>query len=545
LSRRLAEIRPELEVVATVGLLLAIQGFLEWHFGGQTRQFPAFLPKSGIKVVGVLVSWSDMISVAVAAIAAAGLFGLLRATRTGIRMRALVSDPSLLGLTGADPTRARTLAWVLGSAFAALSGVLIAPKLGLDATLLTLLVVQAFGAAAIGFFDSLPLTYLGGLLVGVVAALATKYVSGSRVLVGLPPAIPFIALFGMLVLAPSRRLATRLRQRPPSPPPVRILPAVTAAASIPVLAAAVAVPWLVGPKLPVFTTGVSFVPLFVSLALLLYLSGQQSLCHAAFAALGATTFSHLTHGLGLPWVPALLLAGLAVVPLGAAVSIPAIRLSGVYLALATFGLGILLQNVVFGTGIMFGGRGFRSAPRPTFAHGDRAFYLTVLLVAVLCALAAVAVARSRLGRLLRALGDAPVALSTQGLSVNTTRVLAFCVSAAMAGIAGALLIAAPGQSSGTGFGPFQSLTWVAVLAICGRRLILSSALAAALLVVIPAYLPKSIVSVETMLFGGLALAAALLSDGGLRVNLAEAEDRRRRSAIRSRTRPYVVKEATA
>jgi branched-subunit amino acid ABC-type transport system permease component len=543
LSRRLSDIRPELEVVATVGLLLLIQGFIEWHFGAATKPFREFLPTRTVDLAGVAVRYGQIITVAIAAAAAVFLFVLLRYTRLGMRMRALVSDPSLLGMTGASATRVRTLAWVIGCSFAALSGILIAPALGLDASLLTLLVVQAFGAAAIGLFTSLPLTYLGGLVIGVGASLLTRYVNGtSQAILGLPSALPFIVLFAMLILAPKRRLSRGpARTRPPTPPPIRVPPRVAVAGAAVTTAVAAAVPLFVGAKLPVFITAVSFVPLFLSLALLLHLSGQISLCHAAFAAFGATTFSHLTHGMGVPWVPALLLSAAAVVPLGAAVAIPAIRLSGVYLALATFGLGILMQRVAFGTALMFGGRGYRSAPRPSFATSDRTFYLLALAVAVVCAALVTLVVRSRLGRLLRALGDSPTALGTQGLDVNTTRTLVFCLSAAVAGLAGALFIAAPGQASGTGFGPFQSLTWLAVLAICGRRVVFSSALAAAVLVVLPAYLPSSLVHVQTMLFGGAAIVAALLSDGALRPNLEEANDRIRRSAIRARGRTRLTR----
>jgi len=114
------------------------------------------------------------------------------------------------------------------------------------------------------------------------------------------------------VLVPARRLGRgSVRVRPATGQPVRVPRPAAFALTAVGLAALVAVPWLVGARLPVFTSGVTFVMVFVSLALLLYLSGQISLCHAAFAAVGATTFSHLTHGLGLPWVAALLLTGAA------------------------------------------------------------------------------------------------------------------------------------------------------------------------------------------------------------------------------------------
>ena len=98
-------------------------------------------------------------------------------------------------------------------------------------------------------------------------------------------------------------------------------------------------------QLPYWSDGMTQVILFLSLGLLVRTSGQVSLCQAAFAAIGATTMGHLTAGFGLPWGVALLLAGLAAVPVGAFIAIPAIRLPGVFLALATFGFGVTMEQM--------------------------------------------------------------------------------------------------------------------------------------------------------------------------------------------------------
>jgi ABC-type branched-subunit amino acid transport system permease subunit len=231
-------------------------------------------------------------------------------------------------------------------------------------------------------------------------------------------------------------------------------------------------------------------------------------------------FSHFTTGLGLPWFVALIAAGLATVPLGAIVAIPAIRLSGIYLALATFGFGILMERVVYGTGFMFGGTGLRAAPRPDFAgldpRSDTAFYYMVLALAVAGCALVLAVSRSRLGRILRALRDSPVALTTHGVSVNTTRLIVFCLSAFLAGVAGCLFVAATGQAGTAGFGPFQSLIWLAVLAVSGRRLVVSAPVAALLLAVLPSYAPDGFTNYQTMLFGGLAILIPVLGTTRIR-----------------------------
>jgi branched-subunit amino acid ABC-type transport system permease component len=538
LARRLAGARPTMTIVATVGLLLFLQGFLTWRFGAETRPFPAFLPTTRIRLAGVGVEYGQIITVVIVAAVAAGLYAFLRRSRLGVAMRGQLDDPALLALAGTSPRRVRRAAWIIGATLAGLTGVLIAPSLGLDAVLLTLLVVQAFGAAAVGAFASLPVTYAGGLVVGVASALATRAVAHTPRLSGLPPSMPFLVLFVVLVLMPRRRLAATgaaarrpTPERPPLPPALSRLG--LAAGGIALLA----VPSVVGARLPVYINGLTFVLIFLSLGLLVHLSGQISLCQAAFAAVGATTFSHLTHGLGLPWPVALVLAGLAVVPLGAFVAVPAIRLAGIYLALATFGLGVLLERVVFSTGFMFGGRGFRVAPRPDGLSSDRAYYYVVLAVVVVAAGLVVALTRSRLGSLLRALADSPVALATHGLSTNVTRVLVFCLSAFLAGVAGALFIAAPGQASGVGFGSFQSLLWLAVVTLAGTRLLASPFLAAGLLVVLPAYASGSFSpEYQSMAFGALAIAVAVLADGRLvrQPNFALRRSRWREAALPAR-----------
>lgn len=414
---------------------------------------------------------------------------------------------------------------------------LIAPFLGLDAGLLTLLVVQAFGAVAIGRFRSLPLTYAGGLVLGVAANILTKEFAGRPALGGLPSSLPFIVLVVALVLWPPRAVG-RANPAPvdperaprPRPAPWR-LAAVGAGA-----AAVVALPHLVGPKLPSYTAGGALVVTFVSLALLVRGSGQISLCHAAFGAVGATAFSHFasSSGLGLPWFAALLLAGAAAVPLGALVAIPAIRLSGVYLALATFGFAILMERVAYPTGVMFGATGSRAAPRPSFAGGDTAlFYVTVAVAAAACLLV-VAVSRTRLGRLLRGLAESPTALTTNGLSTNVTRLAAFAASAFLAGVAGALLAAGAGNVNGRSFASFNSLLYLVVLAVAGRRLVLSAVIAAGLLAVAPAYVPDALVAHQALLFGAATVLLLAVRGKTIRPRTTRAAERLAGSPVNAR-----------
>jgi len=537
LARSLSIVDAATAVVATVGLLLAVQGLIQWRYGTAARQLEPFLTGTAVHLGGVAVTRQQAATVLVGLVAAGGVLAFLRFSRLGVQMRAVVGNPDLLALAGTDPTPVRTAAWIIGSGFAALSGVLIAPFLGLEATLLTLLVVQAFGAVAIGRFRSLPLTYAGGVALGIAANILTKEFAGRPALGGLPSSLPFIVLVVALVLWPPRTVGRGNAASFDAERADRRWPAQARLAAIGVGAATlVALPHLVGPKLPSYTAAAALVVTFVSLALLVRGSGQISLCHAAFGAVGATAFSHFasSSGLGLPWFAALLLAGAAAVPIGALVAIPAIRLSGVYLALATFGFAILMERVAYPTGVMFGATGSRHAPRPSFAGGDTAlFYVTVAMAAAACLLVVV-VSRTRLGRLLRGLAESPTALTTNGLSTNVTRLAAFAASAFLAGVAGALLAVGAGNVNGRSFASFNSLLYLVVLAVAGRRLVPSAIIAAGLLAVAPAYVPDELVAHQALLFGVTIVVLLAVRGMTIRPRTTRTAERLEGSPVHSR-----------
>jgi ABC-type branched-subunit amino acid transport system ATPase component/branched-subunit amino acid ABC-type transport system permease component len=514
MARRLADASATMQVAATIGLVLAVQGFFTAMFGTVARTFPAWLPQHSVKIGGVFVGEDQMIITGIALVATVALFGFFRWTRLGLAMRAVVDNPELLDLGGTSPAMVRRWAWIIGSSFATLAGVLLAPTLNLDATVLTLLVVQAFGAAAIGRFTSLPLTYVGGLAVGIVASVVTKYVvTGSAALAGLPSSIPFIVLFAVLVLTPRAKLAAR---RMPRPQPVVSYAAparVQIAGAIVLGAVLLVVPHLVNAgQLPYWSDALTQVVLFLSLGLLVRTSGQVSLCQAAFAAIGATTMGHLTAGFGLPWGAALLLAGLTAVPVGAFLAIPAIRLPGVFLALATFGFAVTMEQMGYPLWIMFGSSSLGVAVnRPSFAQGDIAYYYLMLAFAAAVGLLVMWLVRSRLGRLLRGMADSPVALATHGTSVMVTRVLVFCVAAFLAAISGALFGGVVHTVTSTDFTSLGSLTLLALLVIVPGREPWYAFAAAFALVVIPSWIStgETVTDWLNVLFGLSAVLVAL------------------------------------
>jgi ABC-type branched-subunit amino acid transport system ATPase component/branched-subunit amino acid ABC-type transport system permease component len=512
LTRMLSEVGTQYQIVGMIGLTLGIAGVLtlwgnSWSDPGQYVQFPDFLPTETFTVFDVNVGYNQLITMLIALVSAVGLYLFFRWSRLGVGMRAVVDNPDLVNISGTNPLRVRRWAWVIGTTFAAMSGLLLGPTIGLSVTLLILLVVQAFGAAAVGYFSNLPLTYVGGLLIGIAAALSTKYINDITWLGGLPPSIPFIVLFVALLVTPRRLLA--LRRSPPPPPPHA---SYRAPARVNLLAAAVLVavllfiPDLVGVKLAAWTVALLYVILFLSLGLLVRTSGQVSLAQLGLAAVGAAAFGHLVSDHHVPWLPAVLLAGLIAVPIGAIIAIPAIRLSGVFLALATLGFGIMLEQMFYTQDIMFGPTSAGvHATRPSIGQSDRGYYYVVLAAAVLCSIFVVALTRGRLGRLLRALSDSPLALDTQGTTINLTRLLVFCISAFLAGIFGALYGGFVGSINGTSFPAFNSLTILALVVLVLGGAPWYAITAAAAFQLIPAYVTATDINTYLQILFGFAV----------------------------------------
>ena len=521
-------------IVATVGVLLVIQAICVLLFGNSPLSVGAFLPVGQVTLFGVVVTYDKIIIVGVALVATVVLYTFFRRTRSGKSMRAVVDNPQLLDLAGTNPARVRRVAWMIGCVFATLCGPLLVQLLGrVDPGTLTALVIQAFAAAALGSFTSLPLTYVGGLVIGVVAAVTQNYFGGADGLLGgLPSAMPFVILFVLMLVMPRSRLV--LRGMVPRRTGVRWTAPVRVQlmGMLLTLAFFATVPAWAGFQVGAWTTALTFVILFLSLGVLVRMAGQVSLCHATFAAIGAVAFSRLaTTGLGIPWLPALIIAGLVAVPVGALLAIPAMRLSGVFLALATFGFGILVQNMFYQTDFMFGATGEGiSLPMPDVSwlplDSAGGFYYVVLASTVVCCGSTILLLRTRLGRLLRGMGDSSLALSTAGLSVTVTTVLVFCISAFLASIAGALYGVNLGVTTGVSFDPFLSATFLALVVIAAGAEPWYALVAALGFVLIPTYWhPDGVINYLQIAFGVFAISQAVLPARGFSPRIRTAIDR--------------------
>ena len=216
----------------------------------------------------------------------------------------------------------------------------------------------------------------------------------------------------------------------------------------------VALPFFLGEfrTVQLATVGAYFIAI-VGLCVLTGHSGQISLGHGAFAAVGAYTTAILmaNHGIRDLWtIPA---AGLVAGAIGLVAGVPALRISGLYLALATFGIAIVLPTVLKRFDHFTGGStGITLFGRPTeTGHGagvsvlfvslsnNQWLYVLTWTIGVLLFLVAWWLLDSRFGRSLRAVRDSELAAVASGVNRSAYKVAAFGVSAAFAGIAGSLL----------------------------------------------------------------------------------------------------------
>jgi branched-chain amino acid transport system permease protein len=192
-------------------------------------------------------------------------------------------------------------------------------------------------------------------------------------------------------------------------------------------------------EIATYTTAVA------GLTVLTGMSGQISLGHGAFMAIGAYTTALLLLHLGWPYIVVLLISAAVTAAVGSVVGVAAARLSGPYLAGATLMLGVALPSIAYayqgtfggdqGLTVVFTAPGFLGSTFPLTRWQAWVATATALVTLVLLA----SLNRGRVGRNWRAVRDDEIAAAVAGIDVARARVLAFVVSAACAGLAGSLL----------------------------------------------------------------------------------------------------------
>jgi branched-chain amino acid transport system permease protein len=521
----------DLTVVVTLGLLLALVGLANVFWPPtKSQNLPQFDNGAGFRVGGNLVSYHELITVGALVAAALGLRVLFTQTRLGISMRAVVDNPDLLAMAGGRPVRVQQLSWMLSCLLAALGGILFAPIQSptLNILNLTLLVVDGYAAAIIGRLRNLPAAVGGALVIAVGQSMFLGYTPSSNFLTQVQQIIPMIVLFVVLVSLPQDRLRTASFTNAVAPRVASLRSSVGGGVFL-VAAAAVVSLFLGSANLKWGAIGFSTGLELLSLVLLTGYGGMVSLCTLSFVGLGAVAMSHVGGSSGslLGIVAAMGLSG----AVGALIALPTLRLRGLYLALATFSFATIMDLAVFGH--ILGTGGNLAVARvhipgvPT--KSDQAFFMVCAVAFVLVAIGILALRRSSFGRRLVATNDSPAACVTLGVSVNMTKLITFTIAAAIAGLAGALFGAVPGQVDANDFAALASLVVLLLARVGGINTATGALLGAATITafdIAHPHLPIRIAQLQ-YLFTGLAAISVGRDPNGIGGRIASALERLR------------------
>lgn len=489
--RKLARAGTTAQIVATIGLTIALPAaglFIvqeaNLHSANDVSNPPGVGPAK--PTVWHLTDRVSLDSNQVAVLAAAAatavlLWFVVRRTPLGLRMRACVDRRDLASLRGVDPGRSSMTASMLSTTLAALAGVLGAPFLSLGSDSFTQAMLVSAAAAVFARLTSIPIAFLGGLAIGIVENLVAGYVSPHVSFRGLSSATPYILIFvGLLLLnaARGRRAGTvsdeRLRQTDISQLPLWRRAGPWTVATIGLLI------WITQANdiwLGYTIAGLCLALVFVSFTVVTGIGGMVSLAQATFVTSAALSSGYfLAHGWSFI---AALLAGTAIAgAVGALVSLPALRLGGLPLALSTLAIAYIGDLLVFQLDSVRNQSLGWTIPRPTWfgidfdsltTKGNRNFAFLVLILVLLAVWLVRNLERSPSGRAMLALRSSQTAAEASGVSTPRQKFAIFTLSSALAGFGGVLFASYNGGATNVDHPAAEGLVWLAVVVAFGVR----------------------------------------------------------------------------
>jgi sulfate-transporting ATPase len=505
------------KVIATLAVLTILEQVAVKLFPSGTIVVKSQLPTTPVTILGADVGVNLVYILLISMLLTAALAALYRYTQFGRATIASAENRRAVAALGFSPDTLAGGNWMLGGALAAVAGILLAPITGLNITLYTLLIVPALAAAVVGRLVSFPLTLAGGLIVGLVQAETSLYVPSG----GWAAASPFFVIVLILVFrGGDRTLRTSLGQSLPRLGSGRLRARLVIPAAVLAFLAIQVLPleWN-----DAMTTTIGTALILLSLVIVTGYTGQLSLAQFAFAGWGAWIAGLLAGQVGMPFPLAIALGALAGLPLGLLLGAVCLRMSGINLAIATLGLAVALQNVVFNT-VPFGEFGQIAVPSPTvagmdvnsIAYPDR-YAVVVLVCFVLCALVASNLRRSRSGRRMVAVRANERAAASIGIGVTGAKLAAFGVASVVASLGGALLAFRNSSLVFDGYSPLASVSLVSAAVVGGIGWIFGSIYGALLQ-------GGSVVGHLLDQFGGLSEYLPLIAGGLVLVLLVTAPD---------------------
>jgi branched-chain amino acid transport system permease protein len=339
-------------------------------------------------------------------------------------------------MTGARSSRISGFAWMIGFMLAGLAGILLAPGTGMSIQILSELVIFGYAAAIVGRLRSLPLTFLGAMILGIGESMAVGYVPSSA-LNDVTAVLPMGLLIIALLILPQAKLTVGrvVRLRAPRVPSLTT----TVVSGVVLVAVSVLLSSLItGNNLYTLGLGLSIGLAALSLVLLSGYGGQAWLCQFTFIGLGCWAMTKVDGGSSILGVLAAI--GLCAAA-GGILALPALRLRGLYMALTTLAFAALMDSIFFINPSVVNG-GSLTVGRPDIFGmrftSDRSFIVLIAIVFALCLIGVGALRRGPFGRRLVAMSDSQAACATVGMNITKTKLAVFILAGGLAGLAGAL-----------------------------------------------------------------------------------------------------------
>jgi branched-subunit amino acid ABC-type transport system permease component len=532
--RKLATAGITAQIVATIGLTIALPAaglFIVDEAGLTTTSNVTNPPGVGPTPAtvwhltkSVPLTSTQLSILAAAAFTAVVLWVVVRLTPLGLQMRACVDRRDLASLRGVNPGRSSLIASMLSTTLAGMVGVLGAPVLQLSPDLYTGAMLASAGAAVFARFTSIPLAFFFGLLLGVVQNLIAGYVSPHVGFSGLSSSAPYILIFiGLVALNATRgRRAGTVSDEKPRDVDISGLPLWRRA--WPWTACTIGlIIWIFEANdiwLGYTIAGLALAIVFVSFVIVTGIGGMVSLSQATFVTAAALSAGYFINK-GWPFILALLVGTAIAAAVGAIVSLPALRLGGLPLALSTLAIAYIGDLLVFQLDPVRNQSLGWIVPRPswfglhfdqaTSGSGDRNFALLLVIFVLIAVWLVRNLERSPSGRAMLALRSSGVAAQASGVSTARQKFYLFIISAAMAGFGGIMYASYNGAANNTDHPATEGLIWLAVVVAFGVRRP-GSAVAAGLVFSLSPHIFSDYITsstyLPTMLFGlgGIGLA---------------------------------------
>jgi len=451
------------KLVASFGVLLALEGFAQLKWGSESTSVPSIFSTATLNFGSYNVSASALSAVGLSIIVAATLYVCLQRTTFGKAIEAASIDETVTARLGYRNSRLSLTAWGAGSSLAGLAGIIVAPNIGLNSTALTLVVLQALVGALIGGLRAFIPALLASLLVGAGESIIVGQVSSP----GWQEALPFIVIVLVLIVSgsrvPTRGMLGRSVKLPIVP---RRQGSVLTSVILLVIGAAIVYGtnayWRV-----LLETSMGFALVAVSVVMVTGILGELTLAQWPLAGVGAFVAASVVNNAGVGLVGAAAAGMTAAAGAGLLVGLPALRIRGISFGVVTLGAGtviatLFLTNVWGELGVTF--------PAPEVfgvAVSDRSFaFAEVIIVVVVCFIASSAL-RTRVGIAALAVRASERAASASGISVPTTKLAVFTVAAAVAGLGGTLWAYSVQAVTPEVFGPLVSVQILAMSFLSG------------------------------------------------------------------------------